>query len=656
MSLHTLWTNMFGNERKKQLRNSKSCFRRRLHFEQCEDRCMLATFMVTNNNDDIVNTPASVGTLRQALFDANLFSDADEIYFASSLDGVPITLTEGELSITKSVTIDAQGQDITVDASGNDPTPTIDDGQGSRVFNINLPSSSTSGDVTLAGLTITGGDTYLGGGGIQFNGTSSSTNDIHLTLRDSVITGNYVDVDSGGGIYLNGRSEGGGIVQIDLVRSLVEGNTTNVAEGSQFGEGGGGIYALLSGNDQDSNGVVLNVLDSTISGNVATQADGGGLWFCPKYGATLNVTNTTISGNSAPAEEGGGVWISTYIPQNNQDAIANFNHVTITDNFAPLGGGLFSEIIQVSGLDVRTTLRHTIVSGNRVASAANSQANNITGGIEAGSSYNLIGPGEVTAASLNAGSGTGNINNSSNDPGLFPLGFYGGLTQTHLPNQNSPVVDMGDPSAIAQQNGIPRYDQRGNPFDRVFEDTRIDIGAVEYGIGDPLDVPTVVDVVISGSSSIHDDYSFSEAFDKGIHEFTTVPVGGADTIEVVFSEWVEVNQGDLMLIGGHTGITYTSQWNLVDFAFDDDTFTARWRFDDPADGDTLANPFPADKLAILLSYSPTTWVHDISGNRLDGEWGVSNGAVRSISQQLPVRQWYRSGSVCFYVCYPPWRL
>ncbi len=207
----------------------------------------------------------------------------------------------------------------------------------------------------------------------------------------------------------------------------------------------------------------------------------------------------------------------------------------------------------------------------------------------------------------------------------MPLLFNGGLTKTHMPYATSEVIDQGDSSAVAGQNDIPRYDQRGRPFDRVLDGDEdgnldIDIGAVEYGIGDPTGAPRVVDIVISGSQSVHDDYSFSEAFDEGIHEFTTVPVGGADTIEVVFSEWVNVSVSNLFLFGNYTKTVYTSPdsgWDIVDFAFDDETFTARWQFED-AD----SNTFPADMFLMGLSNASNGFVLDNDSNQLDGDWDI----------------------------------
>ena len=47
-----------------------------------------------------------------------------------------------------------------------------------------------------------------------------------------------------------------------------------------------------------------NIYNSTISGNTATNRDGGGFW----NDGTLTISQNTISGNTATNGDGGGVW------------------------------------------------------------------------------------------------------------------------------------------------------------------------------------------------------------------------------------------------------------------------------------------------------------------------------------------------------------
>ena len=199
-------------------------------------------------------------SLREALENATV---AAHFTFDTSLDGGTITLTQGELAITDSLTVDATSLDagITIDASGNDPTPDDDNGDGSRIFNVNDGDNSRDSDVALSGLTLTGGDTGESGGAVD---TRES-----LTASDSTITGN----SAGGG--------GGGIVggNVTVTSSTISGNSA--------GAHGGGIYI----NDPAGK---LTVTLSTISGNTAG-GDGGGI--SAKYDTT--VTSSTISDNSS---------------------------------------------------------------------------------------------------------------------------------------------------------------------------------------------------------------------------------------------------------------------------------------------------------------------------------------------------------------------
>src|SRR3954453_22680709 len=89
---------------------------------------------------------------------------------------------------------------------------TIDARSNGRVI-----TDTTAGvDITLDGLTLTGGSGLQPGGGI-----SLLRSDLHVV--DAAVTGNIVDGNgaTGGGIYENGSSAQG---RIEVVRSVVSGN------------------------------------------------------------------------------------------------------------------------------------------------------------------------------------------------------------------------------------------------------------------------------------------------------------------------------------------------------------------------------------------------------------------------------------------------
>jgi hypothetical protein len=120
--------------------------------------------------------------------------------------------------------------------------------------------------------------------------------------------------------------------------------------------------------------------------------------------------------------------------------------------------------------------------------------------------------------------------------------------------------------------------------------------------------PRVANVTISGSQSTHAPFSFNGPDDNtdfdglGI-QLRTVPVGGADTVSITFSEDVNVEASHLTLLGLRTA----NRPVLAQFSYDILTMTATWRFIGWALGDQY-----------VLSLSDA--VTDIQGNALDGEW------------------------------------
>ena len=148
----------------------------------CECRRMLAPIIVTSNADNTISGDGLI-TLREAIAAANQLDDLDTITFDPAVFNTPktILLTEGQLTITQSVTIngmDANGvsRNITIDGSGSDPTPdsTFDDGNpnndGDGITVLRIQPASSNPQFKLAGLKITGGDANLFAGGIVYYG------------------------------------------------------------------------------------------------------------------------------------------------------------------------------------------------------------------------------------------------------------------------------------------------------------------------------------------------------------------------------------------------------------------------------------------------------------------------------------------------------
>src|SRR5262249_19811158 len=129
--LFTLWPRKRAPHSATKPARRHAAFRPQL--EALEDRWLPSTLTVTSPKDH------GVGTLRAEIAAANA---NDVIVISSKLDGQTITLTSGELDITKNLTILGPGAGQ-LKISGND---------SSRVFEV-APNIT----VTLSGLTITGG-------------------------------------------------------------------------------------------------------------------------------------------------------------------------------------------------------------------------------------------------------------------------------------------------------------------------------------------------------------------------------------------------------------------------------------------------------------------------------------------------------------------
>jgi hypothetical protein len=126
--------------------------------------------------------------------------------------------------------------------------------------------------------------------------------------------------------------------------------------------------------------------------------------------------------------------------------------------------------------------------------------------------------------------------------------------------------------------------------------------------------PRVMNVIVSGSLSLHDPFYFDTVVGSG-EQIRTVPVGGADTVSIVFSEDVNVTADSLMVIGLLTADVPA----LAEFSYDALTYTATWRFDEFS--------FYGDQYLLALSDGVTD-VDD--GNWLDGDW-VNPAAITTVN-------------------------
>lgn len=463
--------------------------------------------VVTTPQDKVDAVDGQI-SLREAIYYA-AYADIDRtVTFDPALDSRTIVLEQGALVLSGQVAIDASDVGgVAIDGDGKD-----------RIF----VAWDSEADISLSGLTITGGVSNRHGGGMYFNGSS-------LAMNEVTVTGNQAH-NRGGGLYLHSAEQvdmvgvvvrdnsayyGGGVYlnydsPMTLVDADIRGNTAysggglylvghatlervvvrdNLAENS-----GGGIV-----NENRSWQGITELNEVLIEGNVAG-VRGGGLY----GGATTKVARTTVRGNSA--RDGGGIFLSDDGIAGGVRVVGNaatehgggvyttgaewpLANMAIAGNTAgESGGGVYAE------QQGTVALENTTVTGNAVSAEAGS------GGGLAGASFTLnnsIVTQNVAAVDPEvAGAFTGANNLVAVDAGFVRNPSSGADGQWGTadddfgnlrPAAGSPAIDAGDTALLAEDvwdldsdgdttEPLP-YDLAGNG--RV-SGAAVDIGAYEY--------------------------------------------------------------------------------------------------------------------------------------------------------------------------------
>ena len=339
----------------------------------------------------VTNTADSgSGSLRQAINDA-CFGGA--IRFDPSLAGQTIGLTSTELTIDKPLTIDGAGAPgLAISGSGM---------LRPFVINATIPA-------TIRNLTITNGYGWELAGGILNNGTLTLD---HTTVANNHVATSGVDFWKGGGGVYNGDGS-----TLNLVDSSVRDNRVD-------GGAGGGVYAFFN--------AVVDIVRSTVSGNLATDV-GGGI----RSLGDFTIVNSTLSGNTATGWHGGAIF--------HTDGTLEILNSTITNNAGPdwapsaIFLGEWGAVVPV------LKLTNTIVTGNRWYACERYAAPNpvilISGG------HNIVQDASCNPDATDLILG---------DAGLGLLADNGGPTLTHALLTGSPALDAADDSVC------PATDQRG---------------------------------------------------------------------------------------------------------------------------------------------------------------------------------------------------
>ena len=443
-----------------------------------------AVFTVTkasDGNDGVCNADCS---LREAVLSANAVPGSTVIvpagHYRLSLpppDRImnnPGDGSGGNLVVTAPMTIQGAGRDVTI----LDARPSEQELQGiDRVLAV-----TSSGDLTLSGVTITGGallSQFDNGGGLKVSGG-------RLRIADSAIVQNSTN-GAGGGMEIHDSGQNPAVVEITRTEILdnfargpgggiwtANGTVTvtdsTIAWNRSVTGGGGGIMNANSGTRQITPMALLRVRRSTIADNVSGNplidplagGVGGGIY---NSSGRLEVENSTITRNEVrdivldpvgpmPAGRGGGIASWAQLGDEVEDTA-----VVVNSTIAWNRGAYGSQLHMQTQNDNLFELANTVIAGDgsdpncavqNAASGFHSHGGNVSSdaspcGLAWPADQANVGPGVATA-----------------------LADHGGPTETLALLDGSPALGFGVP------DWCPQRDQRG-----AWRRVPCDSGAVE---------------------------------------------------------------------------------------------------------------------------------------------------------------------------------
>ncbi|MGN6257452.1 MAG: choice-of-anchor Q domain-containing protein [Solirubrobacterales bacterium] len=351
------------------------------------------------------------------------------------------------LRVDASLTIEGAGPEVTTieQTSGRNP-----------IMLIPYDNTNTPWQISIEGVDLTGGvgagheegeefGAEQGGGALRINASRASGSSV--TLFDDVLVGNRAEAQTahGGAIFNRGVLN---VVDTTVAHNIAR--AEGASSSTEVGEAaGGGIFSTGS----------MLIADSTIADNTAeaggaySKAAGGGLDSGIENfsnGAKLEVVNTTIAGNVAsagtttnpPIVEGGGMALNR----------GQLTHVTLDGNVAsPInawvawGGNLYGDADWIAS---------SIIADGTAAEGGNCFFDNSKPNPE----YELNDLEDDAVSECGFLAEYGSILGLS--PQLMPLAANGGPTETMAPMPSSPVIDAGAecgwPRTIVDQRGMPR--------------------------------------------------------------------------------------------------------------------------------------------------------------------------------------------------------
>ncbi len=374
------------------------------------------TYTVTTNAD------SGVGSLRQAIIDANANPGADVIVFNAAMTIQP---TSALPDITDPVEING----YTGSPGGATPNTAVSPNPFNGTLTIELDGTSAG---TANGLTFVGGSDLSVVSGLVIN--NFALNGIELSLNSNIrIVGNYIGTDTAGtvdagntsnGVYINTSSHNnavGGISAAD--RNVISGNnndgvtigdpgsTSNTVLGNYIGLKADGS-AISIGNSSNGVSIFSSADENLVGGTAATSknvisGNNNGVYISSASSNTIsgNYIGTRYTGIAAQTNTAYGVLVDGF---SSSTTIGGTVDITVD---GPCTGacnvisGNSSDGVSLTGANVTGT----IVEGNYIGTDVNGAINlgNTSDGVEVGSGAYSNSVGGANAESRNIISGNG---------------------------------------------------------------------------------------------------------------------------------------------------------------------------------------------------------------------------------------------------------
>jgi hypothetical protein len=502
---------------------------------------------------------AGPGSLRQAILDAG---PGDSIVVPAGT----YTLTTGELTIAKSLTITGSGAAGTIIQAG-DRSRVLHTGGGPAV------------NVTITGVTIRAGEVRPRAGTQVAQGGGVLNDDATLTLADDVIRDSVANADGAGSAGAGGRAEGGGVYSgqpgtLHLLNTEILSDSAsavaNAGERGGLAAGGGakivGAFTIAGSTFETNRADARGGQGPSNAGQSGGESEGGGLDAEPP-GAGSQLSTSTLDDNIADASAGPGgatgsaLGAGTLIESDLGPLTTT--DVTITGNVARASASADGGAVYFAGVGQVLTFVNATLSANITTGSPFNQGGNV---------YNDNGTIDMQNTIVSAGVADPGFENCNEpvvslghnletrnqcglnaagdlirkDPLLGPLEDNGGPAQTMALAPGSPAIDA------AGATGCPATDSRGvlRPAGRA-----CDLGAFELATPaattGAASAITTGSAVVSGTASNPDLAPASAGFQYG-----TTTAYGTSTPAQTLNPTTAAAQLSAPLAGLAPGTTY----------------------------------------------------------------------------------------------------